>query len=427
MLKGIRAMIFNFTHSALLAKRAGVRRRAVSLITLLSVFSVNSYAQSPSAFSFEQEKFEQCKAALGQQAEEQGITNQQILLSLSQVQHDSKVIEYDRRQPEFSESFGSYFNKRVNHWRVDKGRKMLAEHRELLAKLQQTYGIPPQYLIAFWGLETNFGSYKGKMSVLRSLVTLACDQRRQAFFTGELITALKLAQREQLVPEQMLGSWAGAMGHTQFMPSAYMNYAVDGNGDGKVDLWDSVEDALTSAANFLHHLGWKPGFRWGREVMLDEGFAYQHSGMGKAQALKQWRELGVAKTDGNAIDKLDLKASLVVPAGHRGPAFLVYDNFSVIMRWNNSEFYALAVGHLADRISGAGKLHQPPVKTANLTLAQLLSLQQKLTELGFDVGKADGILGPATKKGIRDFQFSRKMIADGFPHQNLFESLDIKL
>ncbi|WDE08510.1 lytic murein transglycosylase [Thalassomonas viridans] len=420
-------MIFNFSLFSFSAQSTRRCRRLVSLAALLSAASVNSHAQSPSIPVFQQEEFEQCKAALKQQAQQHGVTSEQVLQSLSQVQHDHKVIEYDRRQPEFSESFGSYFNKRVNSWRVDKGRKMLAEHKKLLAKLHKSYGIPPQYLIAFWGLETNFGSYKGKMSVIRSLVTLACDQRRQAFFTGELITALKLAQREQLAPEQMLGSWAGAMGHTQFMPSAYMQYAVDGDGDGKVNLWESVDDALTSAANFLHHLGWKPGFRWGREVVLDEKFAYQHSGVGKPKTMNAWRELGVVKTDGSAVDKLDIKASLIVPAGYKGPAFLVYDNFSVIMRWNYSEFYALAVGHLADRLAGGGQLHRPPVKTANLTLAQLMSLQLKLTELGFDVGKADGILGPATKKGIRAFQSSRKMIADGFPHQDLLTTLDIEL
>jgi membrane-bound lytic murein transglycosylase B len=281
--------------------------------------------------------------------------------------------------------------------------------------------------MSFWGLETNFGQYKGKMSTIRSLVTLACDKRRSQFFTEELMLALKLAEREDLDPKLMVGSWAGAMGHTQFMPSAYMKYAVDGDGDNKIDLWHSVPDALTSAANFLQHLGWQRGYRWGREVSLKEDFGYHNSGMDNAGPLAKWGKLGVNKTNGKAIGKADIEAALIVPAGHKGPAFLVYDNFEVIMRWNRSQFYAIAVGRLADRISGAGELHQPPVDTPNLTNTQLLSLQQKLTSLGFDVGKPDGIMGPATQKGIRDFQFSKKMVADGFPHTDVFAALGINL
>jgi membrane-bound lytic murein transglycosylase B len=372
-------------------------------------------------------QFQQCLTALKQQAKSKNISASVISQNLDNISFDHKVIVYDRRQPEFSESFSSYFKKRVNKWRIEQGRKMLALHNDLLLDLQQTYGIPPHYLMSFWGLETNFGRYKGKMSIIRSLVTLACDPRRSDFFTQELMLALKLAQREKLDPQLMVGSWAGAMGHTQFMPSSYLKYAIDGDGDNKIDLWHSVPDALTSAANFLNQLGWQRGFRWGREVALGANFGYQNSGMDNAGPLDKWHKLGVTKTNGKAIGQADLEAALIVPAGHKGPAFLVYDNFEVIMRWNRSVFYAIAVGRLADRISGAGQLHKPPIKSANLTRNQLHSLQQQLITLGFDVGKPDGIMGPATQKGIRDFQYSKQMIADGFPSQDVFDALGITL
>lgn len=373
------------------------------------------------------EAFDRCINQLKQKANTAAINRQVVDQALKNITFDHKVIEYDRRQPEFSESFASYFNKRVNQWRVDRGRAMLKEHQQLLAKLQQQYGVPAHYLVSFWGLETNFGAYKGKMSIIRSLATLACDQRRSGFFTEELLKALRLAEREKLAPETMVGSWAGAMGHTQFMPSAYLQYAVDGDGDGKIDLWQSIPDALTSAANFLSNLGWKGGFRWGREVRLSDGFAYFNSGIDKSHSVKQWRNKGVMLTSGKPLPDSDISASLLLPAGHKGPAFLVYDNFHVIMRWNRSQFYAIAVGRLAERIAGAGKLHQPPEPAPNLKLTELLKLQQALSKLGFDVGKPDGIMGPATAKGIRDFQKTRNMVADGFPHTDVFAALGIEL
>ena len=399
---------------------------------VLSIFaciflSISAYASQTQPQIMTDAKFQQCLANLKQQAKNQQISETVIKQNLDEVTFDHKVIEYDRRQPEFSESFSSYYNKRVNKWRIDQGRQMLLKHKTLLLQLQQTYGIPAHYLMSFWGLETNFGRYKGKMSIIRSLTTLACDPRRSDFFTQELMLALKLAQREKLNSQQMLGSWAGAMGHTQFMPSAYTKYALDGDGDNKIDLWHSVPDALTSAANFLNQLGWQQGFRWGREVALPANFGYQNSGTDNAGPLSKWHNLGVTQTDQKAIGKADMEAALIVPSGHHGPAFLVYDNFEVIMRWNRSIFYAIAVGRLADRISGAGKLHKPPIQSPNLTRIQLQSLQQKLIDLGFNVGKPDGIMGPATQKGIRDFQFSKQMIADGFPSQDVFAALGVPL
>lgn len=304
-------------------------------------------------------QFSQCIERISDKAKSEGIDEKVVENALGQANYLEKVIGYDRNQPESVQSFPNYFKKRVTSWRIDKGRQMYSKHRKFLAELTTNYGVPAHYLIAFWGLETNYGSYKGKMSTIDSLATLACDPRRSRFFTEELITAMKLMDREDLQKDALVGSWAGAMGHTQFMPSAYMNYAIDGDGDGKVNLWDSEQDALASAANFLQNLGWERGFRWGREVKLPADFDYGLTGRNQKHTLSYWKELGVTKVNGKAFSDSDIKASVLIPAGHSGPSFIVYDNFKVIMRWNNSESYAIAVGHLADRILGYGSLVQP--------------------------------------------------------------------
>jgi len=367
--------------------------------------------------------FASCVIKLKETAHTQGLSRDTIDNTLAKVKYVSRVIELDKKQPEFSQTFDNYFSKRVTDWRVKEGRRLLKENRTLLNELFVKYGVPPQYLMAFWGLETNFGSYKGKMPVLDSLATLACDPRRSQYFTGELMKALKLKEEYQFESSQMVGSWAGAMGHTQFMPSAYAKYAVDGDGDGKADLWNSTTDALTSAANFLNQLGWQRNERWGREVELPHDFGYESLGRDKAQPLTQWAKLGLTKSDKTPLSAPDMDAALYLPAGHTGPAFLGYKNFDVIMRWNRSEFYAIAVGHLADRINGGVSLVVSPPKQDNLSRARVKSLQAKLNEKGFDVGKPDGVMGTNSKTGLRAFQLSVGLVADGFPSEATFKAL----
>lgn len=374
-------------------------------------------------------EFDRCIAALGERAQDEGISPWVIEESLVLARLNPRVLELDRRQPEFTTSFAQYFNARVNTQRIEQGRRLLAEHRELLDRLARRYGVPPQYLVAFWGLETNFGSFFGRMAVLDSLATLACDTRRSDYFTGELISALRIIDEGSITAERMEGSWAGAMGHVQFMPSAFLRYAVDYDGDGRRDLWGSLPDAMASASNFLKALGWETGTRWGREVRLPEDFPYVDAGLQSRRPLAEWAELGVRRADGSALPVVEgMEASVLVPAGHRGPAFLVYHNFGVIMRWNRSEFYALAVGHLADRINGAGALHQPPPEDVpRLHRDQVLSLQARLNEKGFDAGEADGILGPATRRALSQYQASQNMIADGFPGREVLTRLGVVL
>lgn len=364
----------------------------------------------------EQGDFGACVSDLQSRALAQGLPASLVDTVLGAVKFQPRVIELDRAQPEFRQSFSAYLRARVSDARVRRGRELLARHRGLLDGLTREYGVPGHYLIAFWGMETNFGSYLGDMPTLDSLATLACDPRRSGFFTDELITALQLLEREDLAPETMRGSWAGAMGHTQFMPSAYLGHAVDGDGDGTIDLWGSEIDALTSAASYLADLGWRRGERWGREVRLPDDFPYARSGLAHRAPLARWREMGVRGSNGQALPAADMQGAVIVPMGHRGPAFLVYDNFGVIMKWNRSQAYAIAVGHLADRIVGRGRLEAdlPAVESAP-SRAQVEYLQRGLIEQGFDPGKPDGILGPETRAALRRFQQARGLVADGYP------------
>lgn len=369
--------------------------------------------------------FEQCKIQLKTTAAQHNLTSNEVTKAIEQMRYQARVIELDRSQPEFVQTFPGYFGKRVSNWRIDKGRQMLAKHKTLLQSLTQQYGVPAHYLMAFWGLETNFGQYKGKMPVLDSLATLACDPRRSEYFTQELMVALEIMQREALTPEQMIGSWAGAMGHTQFMPSAYKHYAKDGDGDSQINLWESEEDALTSAANFLSQLGWQPGFRWGREIRLPADFDFAQTGKQNRQAVDEWAKLGLTDALGKPLPKSDTPAYVVVPAGHQGPAFLVYKNFNTIMRWNNSEFYAIAVGHLADRILGLAPLAADLPKLPNYSRGQIINLQKELNQKGFDVGKPDGIIGPATRHGLTQYQRKQGFVADGFPSLDVMHALGV--
>jgi membrane-bound lytic murein transglycosylase B len=373
-----------------------------------------------------QEGFDQCRDRLTALAVERGISRDTATSVLAEAEPLERVIAADRNQPEFIESFGEYLAARVTRERVATGRRLYAENRTLLAKLASEHGVPGQYLVAFWGLESNFGRVLGNIPVFNSLTTLACDQRRSAYFADELIDALTIVERGDAVPGEMLGSWAGAMGQTQFMPSVYLEHAIDADGDGRANLWRSTPDALSSAARFLVSLGWESGFRWGREVLLPDGFDYSLAGLDRPRPLTAWRELGVRETGGDAVAALPIDAALLVPAGSDGPAFLVYGNFEVIMRWNRSEFFALAIGHLADRIAGAGGLRRPPPLGARLSRDELKAIQQALTDAGFDAGPADGMPGPTTRAAIRAFQSSRDFVADGFADRELLVQLGIE-
>ncbi|HEU4617600.1 MAG TPA: lytic murein transglycosylase [Gammaproteobacteria bacterium] len=370
--------------------------------------------------------FDDCVLRLRAEAEQRGVTAQTAAAVLGAVRERPEVLEADRRQPEFIESFSTYLARRVTEQRIERGQELLREHAALLARLEKRYGVPGQYLIAFWGLETNYGRVLGRLPVFDSLATLACDTRRGDYFAAELMKALEIVERGDVAAPEMTGSWAGAMGHTQFMPSVYLENGVDGDGDGAVDLWGSVPDALASAASFLHGLGWTPGWRWGREVMLPSGFDYYSAGLDRSKTLAEWRAAGVRKTDGGPIDAADVQASLLLPAGHLGPAFLVYANFEAILRWNRSEHFGLAVGLLADRIAGAGSLRSPPPEEPPLSRESVEALQRALNLRGFDSGEPDGVAGSATRRAVREWQRANGVAADGHIGTELLRRLGIE-
>jgi membrane-bound lytic murein transglycosylase B len=361
------------------------------------------------------DQFSECVSRIGMQAKTEGISSNTIQQVLGKVKHNQRVIDLDRRQPEFTQTFASYFNSRINDERVQRGRELLARHRALLNLVQQESGVPAQYIISFWGLETSYGGYFGDWSVADSLATLACDPRRSSFFTQELLNAMRIVDAGDISPDRMVGSWAGAMGHMQFMPSTFLQYARDMDGDGRRDLWGSIPDALGSAANFLRKLGWVPGLDWGQEVRLPTSFDYSLAGRDQMLSLIEWAKLGVTTAAGATLAPTEQRAALLVPGGHQGPAFLVTKNFYVIMRWNRSEFYALSIGHLADRIAGAPALQRtPPIETVKITREQVRQLQKDLSALGIDAGEADGVMGSATRQAISRFQQGTQRIADGY-------------
>ncbi|QOJ22987.1 MAG: lytic murein transglycosylase [Gammaproteobacteria bacterium] len=358
--------------------------------------------------------FGECIIRIKSQAKTEGISDGTVNQVLSKARFLPRIIELDRRQPEFTQTFANYFTTRINDERIQRGRELYAKHRALLNQIQHETGIPAQYLVSFWGLETNYGGHFGDWSVIDSLATLACDTRRSSFFTQELLNAMRIVDAGDITAERMIGSWAGAMGHMQFMPSTFLSYAKDIDGDGRRDLWGSIADALGSAANFLRQLGWVPGLNWGQEVKLPQSFDYSLAGRDQMLPLAEWAQLGITTATGVPLAPAEQKAALIVPSGHQGPAFLVTKNFYIIMRWNRSEFYALSVGHLADRIAGAAPLHRtPPVDPVKISREQVRQLQMDLSALGIDAGEPDGILGSTTRKAISRFQQKTQRIADG--------------
>ncbi len=375
----------------------------------------------------EDQAFAAWLAALRKEARGEGISEATLNTALRDIVPLAKVIELDRRQPEFTQTFWAYLDLRVSDERANRGRRLMAKHRALLNRIQAQYGVPSRYLVAFWGLETNFGAHMGGFPVIQTLATLAYDQRRSQFFRTQLLDALRIIDQGHILPDAMTGSWAGAMGHMQFMPATFNRHAVDDNGDGRKDIWGSLPDAFASAANYLSNMGWRPGQTWGREVRLPENFDLTLATMENTKGVEEWSALGVRRADGGALPRRDMDGAIVLPQGRKGPAFLVYDNFRVMLRWNRSINYALSVGHLADRIVG-----MPPLSTgrdaahAPLAYQEIKEIQQLLNCLGFDAGAADGLPGPRTRAAIRAFQRAHGLPPDGYPAPDLLRDLRLQ-
>lgn len=353
-----------------------------------------------------------------------GISQKTLNRAFTGVKPIDRVIELDRSQPEFTRTFWDYIERGVNRTRIDQAKQLMKKHEKLLDAVYRKYGVPPRFLVAFWGMETNFGQYFGGFPVIGALATLAYDDRRADYFRGELIYALEILDRGHIDPDRMLGSWAGAMGHTQFMPSTFINYAVDGDGDGKIDIWNSLPDVFYSAAHYLSSVGWNRDETWGREVRLPTDFDLDLASMSVKKPLSQWAALGVKRADGSPLPEADMDASIVLPAGHKGPGFLVYNNFRTIMVWNRSVLYAIAIGHLADRMIGLPPLvAKKPADDRPIARTEIIAMQTALNEKGFDTGKPDGMVGPKTREALREYQKSNGLPADGYPTPGIIASI----
>ena len=341
------------------------------------------------------------------------------------VTPDLAVLKADQSQPEFTRPVWEYLDGALSAQRQATGRIMLARHAALLQRIEARYGVDRHILVAIWGLESNFGSNMGERSVIRSLATLAHQGRRSQFAQTQLLAALEILQRGDISVAGMTGSWAGAMGQTQFIPTTYNDFAVDFNGTGRRDIWHSEADALASAANYLKQSNWQAGASWGSEVRLKEGFNYALADMSIQKSLADWAELGVTDARGRPLDtRTNEKATLILPAGHRGPAFLVKNNFRSILRYNNSTSYALAIGLLAERFQGQGEIAATwPTADKPLSRSQRLELQELLENKGFDPGSVDGIIGANTREAIRRLQITLGWPADGYADHQLLETL----
>lgn len=378
---------------------------------------------SVSTVSAQTQSFSEWVAQFTPYARAQGIDEATLQLAFTDVKFLPRVIELDRAQPEFTRPVWDYLDSAVSTQRVARGSEKLKQLRPVLDGIAARYAVPAEVLMAIWGVESNFGTHVGDIPVIDALATLGFDGRREAWARGQLLAALKILQTHDIDRSQMLGSWAGAMGQTQFLPTVYLAYAVDADGDGRRDIWGSTPDVMASTANFLARSGWQAGQAWGAEVQLPPGFDYAHADPEFKQSSTAWALEGVQTMDGSALPHLP-DGTIWLPVGARGPAFLTGANFRTLLRYNNSNSYALAVSLLAQRLAGGAPVRAAwPKQLQLLNRSQVQALQVALNARGFDSGNADGVMGPATQRAVRRYQQSRDLTADGFPTAELLLGL----
>ena len=373
-----------------------------------------------------QQSFAEWRANLRMEAVQQGISPLLFEQAFAGLTPDPQVIAADQSQPEFTRPVWEYLDSAVSSWRVARGKALLAEQAKTLHAIETRYKVDTSILVAVWGMESGFGQNIGSKNVIRSLATLAYEGRRTDFWRDQLISALQILQNGDTSINGMLGSWAGAMGQTQFMPTTYLQYAVDFDGDGRRDIWKSSADALASAANYLSLSGWQHNQPWGLEVQLPtRGFDYAIADGAQTKTLNQWLALGVSLRD-----KVDMRslgqqsATLFLPSGHKGPAYLLLDNFRSILKYNNSTSYALAIGLLSNALKGQYRAPASwPKHERMLSRNERIELQTLLSRLGFDSGNPDGIIGVNSRQAVRDFQKKYGLPADGYPNDVLLNSV----
>ncbi|WNJ92222.1 lytic murein transglycosylase [Bosea sp. 685] len=370
-----------------------------------------------------QADFQSCVAGLRSEAASKGVSGATFDRAMAGVQPDMKVIEAMNNQPEFKTPIWDYLGTLVDDEKVAEGRAMLRQHAATLAAAESRFGVDRHTVVAVWGVESDFGKARGKMPLVQALSTGAClAPRRNAFFKGELIATLQIIQRGDLRPEQLMGSWAGAFGHTQFIPSTYLRLAVDGDGDGRRDLVDSIPDALHSTANFMAKAGWVTGAPWGYEVRVPSGYSGS-TGRNPKQPVSSWAARGIVKFDGSALTGSG-NAGLLMPAGREGPAFLVFKNYDAAYSYNGADSYALAISLLSDRLRGRpGVQGQWPTDDLPLSREQRRELQRLLIARGYDVGEPDGAVGALTRAAIKQIEAKIGMAQTGRPGEKVLRAL----
>jgi membrane-bound lytic murein transglycosylase B len=368
--------------------------------------------------------FRNCLAGLWPLAERRGVSRAVFEANVAGLTPDLRIMDLLDAQPEFTKSFWDYLDILVNEDRIQNGRAILAQHRATFDAVEKAYGVDRYFIAAIWGVESNYGTQIGERSVIRSTATLACVGRRQDYFREEFLSALEILARGDVKADHLKGSWAGAFGPTQFMPTSFKRFAVDFDGDGRRDVVDAVPDVVASTANNLKKDGWVTGQTWGYEVVVPKGFNFLLADRSRVMSVREWERLGIRRAGGKAFPRADDRAYLLVPAGAQGPGFLMLQNFRVIMKYNPAEAYALAIGHLADRLRGGEPFVQAwPRHERVLTRAERYELQQHLAARGYDVGEPDGRLGGKTRSALRQFQSSVGHVPDGFASAAVLERL----
>jgi lytic murein transglycosylase len=368
--------------------------------------------------------FHDCMNHLWPQAAKRHISRATYVAATKDLTPDLRIMDLLDSQPEFTKSFWDYLDILVTDERIEQGKALLAKYDKTFDAVEKTYGVDRYTLAAIWGVETKYGAISGERSVLRSTATLACIGRRQNYFRSEFLAALEIVEHRDVAADKLVGSWAGAFGPTQFMPSSFKRYAVDFDRDGHRDVVGSVPDMLASTANNLKKDGWVPGETWGYEVVVPANFDFRLADRHKTLPVQEWIKHGIVRVQGKQFPRLNDRAYLLIPAGVQGPGFLMLHNFRVIMKYNPAEAYALAIGHLADRLRGGERIVQDwPRYERVLSRAERLELQQHLLRHGFDVGEPDGQLGGRTRTAIRQFQVRVGQVPDGFASSAVLERL----
>jgi lytic murein transglycosylase len=368
--------------------------------------------------------FPNCVAGMWPDAARRGVSRESFERYTAGLTPDLRLMDLMDSQPEFTKAIWDYLDILVSDTRIARGREILAQYKPQFDAMERAYGVDRYIVASIWGIESNYGTQGGDRSVVNSTATLACVGRRQAYFKDEFLAALEILHRGDVRPEHLKGSWAGAFGGTQFMPTSFKRYAVDFDGDGRRDVVDNPTDLIASTANNLKKDGWQSGQTWGYEVAVPRGFNYMLADRGKSMTLAQWEHLGVKRPDGKAFPRPSDKAYLLAPAGAEGPGFLMLQNFRVIMKYNPAEAYALAIGHFADRLRGGQPFVQPwPRQERVLSRAERLELQQLLAQRGFYRGTPDGQIGSMTREALRGFQASIGTAADGFASSDVLDRL----